>query len=403
MSDLLELFNIELNNFKQNEHISKGLKDTRNFITKLETLEKELEAEQDEKEYNQIISEANNHHKVWESNLKSNLKNSNSTLNKFNKNILDKIYDFELNDVYIYKIDKTPSNLKLIDNAIKLHLIRNGDLDIIVDKNDDDNGNEVSNEDPRIDLSLLSKFTEMNQILKKIQNRDLSDAIQWATKNENILLTQMGSDLEFNLHKLQYLEYYHSGQIFEAVRYAKTWFPKFINSNSSNLTDVSKLMSSILFNHNDSNSPYHKLNKLSNSNFQEISILFSKKYCSVLGFSFESSIFLILLSGYISFPTFLKFIQIKHLNNKLDWTTHNELPFEINQPDFLKRFHPIFICPVSKEETTLENPPMALPCHHILSKQSLQKLSRNGGSFKCPYCPTTCIPSQCKQVNFGSI
>ncbi len=408
MTELLDLFNQEIVKFKKNEgHISQTLKETRSFITDLEAIEKQLEQLEDEDDddevYNQLITKANNHHISWEEKLRQNLKTTNSNLNKFNKNILDKIYEFELNDVYIYKIEKTPTNLKLIDNAIKLHLIRNGDLNII-DQDEYKDDDVEKGEDPRIDLNLLSKFTEMNHILKKMLNeRDLGDAIQWAIKNEAVLLTQMGSDLEFNLHKLQFLEYYNSGEIFKAYQYGKQWFPKFINTNSENLQSVSKLISSILFDSKDESSPYYKENQLSNSNFQEIGILFSKKFCSVIGFSFESSIFMILLCGYISFPTFLKFVKIKNLNNKLDWTSHNELPFEINLPDFLKKFHPIFICPVSKEETTMENPPMALPCHHIISKQSLNKLSRNGGSFKCPYCPTSSIPSKAKQVHFGNI
>lgn len=411
MTELLDLFNEELSKFEKNEgHISQGLKETRSLIASLESIEKALLKEQEQEEdgddnddvYNQLITKANNHHVSWEANMRQNLKSTNSNLNKLNKNILDKIYDFELNDVYIYKIDKDPINLKLIDNAIKLHLIRNGDLNII-DQDEYKDDDVDKGEDPRIDLNLLSRFTEMNQILKKISQRDLGDAIQWAIKNELVLLTQLGSDLEFNLHKLQFLEFYNSGQTFQAYQYAKKWFPKFINTNSSNLKSVSKLISSILFDSQDDKSPYYKSNQLSHSTFQELAILFSKKFCSVIGFSFESSIFLILLCGFISFPTFLKFVKIKHLNNKLDWTSHNELPFEINLPDVLKKFHPIFICPVSKEETTKENPPMALPCHHIISKQSLNKLSRNGGSFKCPYCPTTSIPSQAKQVHFGNI
>lgn len=404
MTELLDLFNDELIKFKKSEHISQGLKETRSFINELEALEQALEQEEDDSSdhYDQCLTKVNNHHVSWEKNIRQNLKSSNTTLNRFNKNVLDKIYEFELNDVYIYKIDKNAMNLKLIDNAIKLHLIRNGDLNI-VDQNEYKDDDVDKGEDPRIDLNLLSKFTEMNQILKKIYQRDLSDAIQWAIRNEAVLLTQLGSDLEFNLHKLQFLEYYNSGQVFKAYEYAKTWFPKFITTNQSNLKSVSKLISSILFDIKDSSSPYYKQNQLSNSTFQEIAILFSKKFCSVIGFSFESSIFLVLLCGYISFPTFLKFIKIKNLNNKLDWTSHNELPFEINLPDFLKRFHPIFICPVSKEETTKENPPMALPCHHIISKQSLNKLSRNGGSFKCPYCPTTSIPSQARKVHFENI
>ena len=35
-------------------------------------------------------------------------------------------------------------------------------------------------------------------------------------------------------------------------------------------------------------------------------------------------------------------------------------------------FHSVFACPVSREQGTPDNPPMLLPCGHVLAKQSLQ-------------------------------
>jgi hypothetical protein len=43
------------------------------------------------------------------------------------------------------------------------------------------------------------------------------------------------------------------------------------------------------------------------------------------------------------------------------------------------RYHSIFACPVSKEQATDQNPPMMMVCGHVISKDSLHKLSKAGG------------------------
>ena len=43
------------------------------------------------------------------------------------------------------------------------------------------------------------------------------------------------------------------------------------------------------------------------------------------------------------------------------------------------RYHSIFACLVSKEQSTELNPPMMMTCGHVISKDSLQKLNKSGG------------------------
>ena len=65
------------------------------------------------------------------------------------------------------------------------------------------------------------------------------------------------------------------------------------------------------------------------------------------------------------------------VDNALIILTSESLQVEIPlPPSYL--FHSIFVCPVSKEQTTDTNPPMMMPCGHVVAKESLEKISRGG-------------------------
>ncbi|SNX84469.1 uncharacterized protein MEPE_03178 [Melanopsichium pennsylvanicum] len=82
-----------------------------------------------------------------------------------------------------------------------------------------------------------------------------------------------------------------------------------------------------------------------------------------------------------------------------EWSQADELPIEIPLPPRL-RFHSIFACPVSKEQGTEENPPMMLACGHVLCLETLNRLAKGNGRFKCPYCPTESYLNQAIRVYF---
>ena len=79
---------------------------------------------------------------------------------------------------------------------------------------------------------------------------------------------------------------------------------------------------------------------------------------------------------------------------------NNELPVEVPLgKEFV--FNSIFACPVSKEQSSAENPPMMLPCGHCLSKQSVLRVAKSiTRAFKCPYCPKEATLQQCMELKF---
>ncbi len=83
-----------------------------------------------------------------------------------------------------------------------------------------------------------------------------------------------------------------------------------------------------------------------------------------------------------------------------EWQVMKQLPVETPLENAFQ-FHSIFACPVSREQSTAENPPMLMNCGHVLCKQSIQKLVKgNSRTFKCPYCPLETTSAQCRQIYF---
>ena len=77
-----------------------------------------------------------------------------------------------------------------------------------------------------------------------------------------------------------------------------------------------------------------------------------------------------------------------------------ELPIELHLGDEFV-FQSIFSCPVSREQSAPGNPPMLLPCGHVLCKGSVQRLGRGAARiFKCPYCPRECSMGHCRELHF---
>lgn len=50
-----------------------------------------------------------------------------------------------------------------------------------------------------------------------------------------------------------------------------------------------------------------------------------------------------------------------------------EVPLPAN-----RRYHSVFVCPVSKEQATEENPPKMLTCGHVLAQESLNRMLKGG-------------------------
>lgn len=91
-----------------------------------------------------------------------------------------------------------------------------------------------------------------------------------------------------------------------------------------------------------------------------------------------------------------------------DWVGLAELPGEIELGPSL-RFHSVFSCPVTRELASPDNPPVALRCGHVLCRNSMARLTQRGGGehrgggggrLKCPTCPTEQSAEDARELYF---
>ncbi|CAN6542045.1 unnamed protein product [Malus baccata var. baccata] len=241
--------------------------------------------------------------------------------------------------------------------------------------------------------AIKSQFQELFRIVEAMKHRNLEPALNWAVTNSNKLKPN-GSDMVLKLHSLQFVEIVQKGNRYRAVQYSKTCLAPFA---SNYMAEIQKLMGGLLWTGRLEYSPYSHL--LSPANWDKVTGELTRQFCNLLGQSYKSPLSVTMAAGIQGLPPLLKFMNVM-AGKRQEWQSMKQLPVlvELNH-EF--QFHSIFVCPVSKEQSTEENPPMLMSCGHVLCKQSITKMSKNGTkAFKCPYRPSGVDSAQCRPLVF---
>ncbi|KAK5314057.1 hypothetical protein LTR93_010587 [Exophiala xenobiotica] len=342
------------------------------------------------------------------------LKDTHGLHNKYTR-ALDKVFKEK---VPSSEIDALSAHPTLINRAIYLHMLREGLFDVASTFHTEAMerqrtqqetaahlGLDISMEHPLgldkdSEENMQEQFSSMYHILSELKdNHNLQPAIDWARFNAAALEAR-GSNLEFELCRLQFVSLFMEQRDedqhefdgpMRALQYAQAEFQSF---RGRYLVEIQQLMGAIPFCSNLADSPYNI--RFNNSTaWDEVATSFTREFCSLLELSADSPLYVAVTAGAIALPTLMK-LQTIQKQKRTEWTSQNELPVETPLPPSY-RFHSIFVCPVSKEQSTDQNPPMMLPCCHVIAQESLQKLSK-GSKFKCPYCPIESHPKEAKRV-----
>ena len=181
--------------------------------------------------------------------------------------------------------------------------------------------------------ALRQQFANMYHILHELKNeRNLLPAIGWARAN-SAALEARGSNLEFELEKLQFIWLFMSGgdasndagSVYQgqqrALQYARE---EFVSFQTRYMRDIQQLIGAMAFCANLQQSPYRRI-FCNNDAWDELANSFTKEFCSLLGLSAESPLYIAATAGAIALPTLLK-LQTIMKEKRTEWTTQNELP-----------------------------------------------------------------------------
>ena len=217
----------------------------------------------------------------------------------------------------------TPEQQALLNKVILQHFCRQGLLDIsdVLIRE----ANFPLEEDPRLSKAA---FQQLNEIQEAFARRDLGPALEWAILHREELNSRgaaatttltitsaangrptvaQKSSLEMKLHKLRFIELLRNSENkMEAVNYARTYFPAFVEGHER---EIQALMGALMFaGPRLEQSPYAHL--LDDSLWHEISDMFVKDACALMGLSIESPLTVAVNAGATALPSLLNIKQV---------------------------------------------------------------------------------------------
>jgi len=256
-------------------------------------------------------------------------------------------------------------------------------------------------------------YIQLFEIEKELKEHRLDVALAWVEENAEILkhnVRYIENRLPFMLHRLYFLQVFQTHGRYDAIQYARKHMQKFYSTHTS---QMHQLLGGLAFFQpgvhmdviDDCIAQRYGQIYCSQSDvlWDELRTEFRRQFCYVIDKPQESPLLVSVSAGSFVLPTLLKYSKVAAMARSTGSLAQygDHLPVELPLPDEFA-FHSTFTCPVSKESNTETDPAHILPCGHCLNKSSILKLAKGTArKFKCPYCPSEALFSDCKELHFA--
>ena len=252
--------------------------------------------------------------------------------------------------------------------------------------------NYISEEKLRGGEVEYSIFMEIQKILDNFIRRDLTEALSWCNTNKS-KLTKINSNIRFKLLKQQFLEILKSGNMIEAVKFARENFAGFAEENMKEVSEVMLLLAV----KNENLTQWPKITfLLSDDRWKDLESEFKSVFFFVYNMKSSSPLETLFQSGLMSLKTPFCYSHV---------TRNKRCPICCEEIGILAKNlpssqHPVsaLICRVTNEIMDHLNPPLALPNGQIYSDKAIYQHLNNNGKILDPQSNQEYKPETLKKV-----
>jgi hypothetical protein len=243
-------------------------------------------------------------------------------------------------------------------------------------------------------------------VLRALGERSLAPALAWVRARRAALARASGeaaaADLEWTLVTVQFLDAARGpGGGAAALALARAAFPA---AAAARLADVQALMGALAFVAAGRALPSRYAALDGDAPWRALEAAVRAAAAALAGQPPRPPLLTALGAGAAALPTLLKLAAKAGGGDRAAAAAAaaagDELPVDADLgPEFA--FSSVFSCPVSKDTATAANPPVLLPCGHVLCRESASSLARAPGrAFKCPYCPADATLAAARVLRF---